>query len=39
MTADQFVSAHASDAGSCLGHGSWQGLPGERSNRDLEGRH
>ena len=30
---------HASDAGSCLGHGSWRGLHGECSCRDPEGRH
>ena len=36
---EQFVSAHASDVGSCSGHGSWRGLLGERSCRDLEGRH
>ena len=38
-SAEQFISAHASDAGSCSGHGSWRGLLGERSYRDPKGRH
>ena len=37
--AEQFVSAHASDAGSCSRHGPWQGLLGECSCRDPKGRH
>ena len=39
QSAEQFVSAHASDAGSCSGHGSWRGLLGERSCSDPEGGH
>ena len=37
--AEQSVSAHALNAGSCSGHGSWRGLLGECSYRDPEGRH
>ena len=37
--AKQFVSAHASDAGSCSRHGPWRGLLGECSCRDPKRRH
>ena len=38
-SAKQSISAHASDVGSCSGHGSWRGLLGESSCSDPKGGH